>query len=93
MPTEGQVIAMLKTIIDPHTESSVYEMGLISDLEIRGSTVSLTFTPTTPFCPLGAQLATSIKRKLLSTRGIKSANITMEHHVQAKIVNRILARM
>lgn len=93
MTSERQVIAMLREIIDPHTESSVYEMGLISDLKIQGSTVSLTFTPTTPFCPLGAQLATSIKRRLLSASGIKTANVTMQHHVQAKIVNQVLARM
>ncbi len=48
MASESEVIEKMKGIIDPHTASDV----------------SLTFMPSSPFCPLGVQLAVAIKKGL-----------------------------
>ena len=90
MPTEKQVISTLNEVIDPHTNVSVYEMGLISELKVTKNSVSLTFRPTSPFCPLGAQLAQSIKHRLESVKGVSKANVKVVGHVHEDRINGIL---
>ncbi|GBE54943.1 hypothetical protein BMS3Bbin15_01107 [archaeon BMS3Bbin15] len=64
MVEENRVIEKLKGVIDPHTGQSVYDMGLIEDLAVSEDNISLKFRPSSPFCPLGVQLAESIKNSL-----------------------------
>ena len=91
MTTEKEVIDVLREIIDPHSNISVYDMGLISDLKISDSTVSLTFRPTSRFCPLGAQLAHNIKRRLKELKGTKNVNVKVIGHVHEQTINESLA--
>lgn len=91
MATEREVISSLKDIIDPHTNISVYDMGLISELKVSKDSVSLTFRPTSPFCPLGIQLAHNIKRRLLGIRGVKKADVKVVGHIQEQMINKSLA--
>ncbi|MFW6196860.1 MAG: metal-sulfur cluster assembly factor [Thermoplasmatota archaeon] len=93
MPTKEEVVEELKNVVDPHTGTDVYNMGLISNLEVNDDSVSLTFTPTSPFCPMGVQLAVQIKKNLsqidnLDTDGI---DITVEGHMQSDQINEKLA--
>ncbi len=87
MPTEKQVISSLKEVIDPHTNISVYEMGLISELKVKKKAVSLTFRPTSPFCPLGMQLARSIQRSVESVKGVEKADVKVVGHVYEEQIN------
>ncbi len=91
MPTEKEVIASLKEIIDPHSNVSVYDMGLISEIKVTKSSVSLVFRPTSPFCPLGMHLAMNIKRRLLDIKGMKKADVTIVGHIQETNINKTLA--
>ncbi len=91
MPSEQEVISALKEIIDPHSNVSVYDMGLISELKVSKDTVSLTFRPTSPFCPLGIHLAMNIKRRVLELSGVKKADIRIIGHVQEDMINESLA--
>ncbi len=90
MTTEREVISSLKEIVDPHTNISVYDMGLISELKVTKDSVSLTFRPTSPFCPLGVQLAQNIKRRLLGLKGVKKADIKVVGHIQEQMINKTL---
>jgi len=90
MATEQEVIHSLKEIIDPHSNVSVYDMGLISDLKVAEDSVSLTFRPTSPFCPLGVQLAMNIKRRLQKLSGVKKANVRVVGHCQEAMINKTL---
>ena len=91
MTTELEVVGALREVIDPHSEISVYDMGLISDLRIGKDSVSLTFRPTSPFCPLGVHLALNIKRRLLALKGVKKADVKVVGHVHESMINRTLA--
>lgn len=91
MPTEKQVIAALKDIVDPHTNMNVYDMGLISDIKTTGDSVSLTFRPTSPFCPLGIHLAANIKRRMEDLKKTKRADVTVVGHVHADRINKTLS--
>jgi len=90
MAKEVEIISCLREIVDPHSNVSVYDMGLISDLKVSKDSVSLTFRPTSPFCPLAVQLAANIKRRLEQLEGIKKANVTVIGHRQEVQINKSL---
>ncbi|MBU0684344.1 MAG: iron-sulfur cluster assembly protein [Thermoplasmatota archaeon] len=90
MPTKKEVVTALKEIVDPHTNVSVYDMGLISELEVTKDTVRLTFRPTSPFCPLGIQLAQNIKRRMKDLKGTRKANVKVVGHVMEDQINKSL---
>ncbi|MEE9594104.1 MAG: iron-sulfur cluster assembly protein [Candidatus Hydrothermarchaeales archaeon] len=87
---EDKVVDKLKGIMDPHTNTSLYDMGLISDLKIDEGRVSLTFTPSSPYCPIGVQLANAIKDGLSSLEDVKAVDVLVKGHVQEEQINEIL---
>ncbi len=93
MPEEKEVVERLKQVMDPETGTDVYTMGLISDIEAESDYVSLTFTPTSPFCPLGVQLALNIKKSLAGMEGLEEddIDITVEGHLNSEEINKKLA--
>jgi len=93
MPTEEEVIERLKQVMDPHTQTDVYSMGLISELDVSDDKISLNFTPTSPFCPMGVQLAVQIKKQLLQIEDIDEdkIDITVQGHINAEQINQQLA--
>ena len=91
MPTEKQVVEALREIVDPHSQINVYDMGLISEIEVTKDSVSLTFRPTSQFCPLGVHLSTNIKRRLLGLPKTKKATVKVVGHVKADMINAVLA--
>ncbi len=93
MTTEEEVTQKIKEVQDPHTGTDVYSMGLITDLEVGDDSVSLTFTPTSPFCPMGVQLAVQVKKKLMELEALEEDNIdiTVEGHVNADQINEQLS--
>ncbi|WP_456475322.1 metal-sulfur cluster assembly factor [Candidatus Pyrohabitans sp.] len=88
MVDEARVIEKLKSVIDPHTGQSVYDMGLIEDLRVNDGEVSLKFKPSSPFCPLGVQLATSIKTALKEVAD--KVDITVVGYINEEELNRQL---
>lgn len=93
MPTEKEVIDILKQIIDPHTDISVYDMGLITDLKVTKAGVAVVYKPTSPFCPLGLHLAQNMKRRLSGLKGVKKVDVKITGHLQEDAINKALAKM
>jgi metal-sulfur cluster biosynthetic enzyme len=93
MVTEDVVVEKLKTVIDPHTGKSMYDMELISDLEIKEDEVTLTFEPSSPYCPIGVQLAQAIKSGVESIEGVNKATVTVKGHVKADEINEELCKI
>lgn len=92
MPTEKQVVDALRGVVDPHSRINVYDMGLISDIKVTKDSVSLTFRPTSEFCPLGIHLSTNIKRSLLRLPKTKKARVKVVGHVKADMINAVLSQ-
>jgi metal-sulfur cluster biosynthetic enzyme len=88
MDRKDEVVSALKTVVDPHTGMNVYDMGLISDIEVSADSVSLTFMPTSPFCPVGVELAMSIREAALMVEGISNCIVKVVGHVKADEINR-----
>ena len=92
MTLEEKAINTLIGVLDPHTGISVWDMGLIHDMKFEDDIVSLTFIPTSPFCPMGIQLAVGIKKALLKMKEINKVNVTIQGHMNAVEINEMLAK-
>lgn len=57
MPTIDEVNEALSNVIDPELGLDFVELGLIYDVQIDGGTVTVSFTLTTPACPIGPQVS------------------------------------
>ena len=90
MDKKELVIDVLRGVLDPHTGVSVYDMGLISDLVVRDDSVDLTFMPTSPFCPVGVELAKAIRDNILTIDGMKICNVKVVGHIRAEQINQEL---
>src|ERR687895_702156 len=61
MATVEDVEAALANVIDPELGLDFVELGLIYGVEIDGADVHVTFTLTTPACPIGPQVTEQIE--------------------------------
>lgn len=90
MVSKEDVIEKLKEVIDPHTSENVYDMGLITEIEVDNDEVKMTFVPSSKFCPIGSQLAVAIKRKVKTIDELKKVDMVVNGFVDQDKVNTLL---
>ena len=71
MVTEEDVTEALSNVIDPELGLDFVELGLVYDVEIDGGTVNVTFTLTTPACPIGPQVSEQMKEFVGELDGVE----------------------
>ena len=74
---EDDVSEALTTVIDPELGLDFFELGLIYGLEIDESTVNVTFTLTTPACPIGPQVTEQIQEFVGELPGVETVTANM----------------
>jgi metal-sulfur cluster biosynthetic enzyme len=57
MPTVEEVEEALTNVIDPELGLDFVELGLVYEIEVEGGEVYVTFTLTSPGCPIGPQVS------------------------------------
>ena len=60
MTTVEDVTDALRDVIDPELGLDFVELGLIYEVEVEGPTVRITYTLTSPGCPIGPQVSEQI---------------------------------
>ncbi len=61
MATVEDVQEALTNVIDPELGLDFVELGLIYEVEVEGEEVFVTFTLTSPGCPIGPQITEQIE--------------------------------
>jgi metal-sulfur cluster biosynthetic enzyme len=77
MIDEDDVMEALANVIDPELGLDFVELGLIYGLEIDGGSVNVTFTLTTPACPIGPQVSEQIKEFVGELEGVDGVHPKM----------------
>jgi metal-sulfur cluster biosynthetic enzyme len=70
MPTVDDVQDALSNVIDPELGLDFVELGLIYTVEIEGGDVFVTFTLTSPGCPIGPQVSEQIEEFVSELDGV-----------------------
>ncbi len=71
MFTEEDITEALSNVIDPELGLDFVELGLVYDVGIDGGTVNITFTLTTPACPIGPQVSEQMKEFVGELDGVE----------------------
>jgi len=77
VPSVDDVNDALSNVIDPELGLDFVELGLIYGVEVDGGTVDVTFTLTSPGCPIGPQVTDQIKEFVGELDGVQEVNATM----------------
>ncbi len=77
MATNEEVMDALREVIDPELGLDFVELGLIYDVAIDDGTVSVTYTLTTPGCPIGPQVQEQIEEFVSDLDDVKAVQSTL----------------
>ncbi len=76
-PTPEDVMDALSNVIDPELGLDFVELGLIYGVEVNDGNVNVTFTLTTPGCPIGPQVTEQIEEFVGELDGVKTIESQM----------------
>src|SRR5207253_9245555 len=68
--SQDDVYEALEEVIDPELGLDFVSLGLVYDVEIEDSDVYVTFTLTSPGCPIGPQVSEQIQEYVLELEGV-----------------------
>jgi len=71
------VLDALSNVIDPELGLDFVELGLIYGVEMTEGDVKVTFTLTTPACPIGPHVTEQIEEFVGELEGVKSVSAEM----------------
>jgi metal-sulfur cluster biosynthetic enzyme len=77
MATVEEVEEALTNVIDPELGLDFVELGLVYGVEIDGGTVTVTFTLTTPACPIGPQVSEQMEEFVGEIDGVDAVVTNM----------------
>lgn len=64
----------LATVIDPELGLDIVTLGLVYGVEVIGETARITYTLTTPGCPMERAITDGVRRAVLAVQGIGSVD-------------------
>ena len=77
MVDEEEITEALSNVIDPELGLDFVELGLIYGVEVNGGEIEVTFTLTTPACPIGPQVSEQIVEFVGELEGVDTVTPTM----------------
>ena len=67
----------LKQVIDPELNLNIVDLGLVYGIKEENGKVQIKMTFTSPACPAGPMLLSSVKQKSAEIEGIKSVTVDL----------------
>jgi metal-sulfur cluster biosynthetic enzyme len=77
MTSVDEVTDALRDVIDPELGLDFVELGLIYEVEVDGGAVKITYTLTSPGCPIGPQVEEQIEEFVSELDGVEDVQSTM----------------
>ena len=78
IPTQQDVIDIVKTIFDPEIPVDIYELGLIYEVKVSADGfVHIDMTLTSPNCPVAESLPQDVEAKVASLDGATGCKVTI----------------
>ena len=71
MPTVEEVQEALTNVIDPELGLDFMELGLVYEVSVEGDEVFITFTLTSPGCPIGPQVSEQMEEYVSELDGVE----------------------
>ena len=69
--SEEDVYEALEEVIDPELGLDFVSLGLVYDVELENEEAFITFTLTTPACPIGPQVTEQMKEFVSEVEGVE----------------------
>jgi metal-sulfur cluster biosynthetic enzyme len=76
-PSVDDVMDALSNVIDPELGLDFVELGLVYGVEVDGGDVHITFTLTTPGCPIGPQVTEQMEEFVGELEGVEDVECEM----------------
>jgi metal-sulfur cluster biosynthetic enzyme len=70
-PNREAIMEALENVIDPELGLDFVSLGLVYEVEVEGGDVQVTFTLTTPACPIGPQVSEQITEFVGEVDGVE----------------------
>jgi metal-sulfur cluster biosynthetic enzyme len=77
MPSEEEVYEALEEVIDPELGLDFVSLGLVYDVNIEDEEVHITFSLTTPACPIGPQVSEQMREFVGDLDGVDAVHPKM----------------
>ena len=74
MPSVDEVTDALTNVIDPELGLDFVELGLVYEVEVDDADVHITFTLTSPGCPIGPQVSEQMKEFVSELDGVANVH-------------------
>jgi metal-sulfur cluster biosynthetic enzyme len=75
--SEEPIRERLREVVDPELRLSVVDLGLIYAVEIDDAKVRITYTLTSPACPLGGLIAEQIRGAVAEMPGVGAVELNL----------------
>lgn len=77
MVTTQDVTAALKHVVDPELHADIVDLGMVGDISIEGSTVTVGLALTIASCPMRGQIESDLKRRVGALPGVGEVAISI----------------
>jgi metal-sulfur cluster biosynthetic enzyme len=75
--TPDEARAVLREVKDPELNLNIVDLGLVYDVRVDGSVISVDMTLTSPGCPSGTEIMEEAQRQLRQMPGVTDARINL----------------
>lgn len=72
----AEIIAAIKTVMDPEIPADIYELGLIYKIELEDDgKLFIEMTLTSPMCPVADSMPMEVQEKVIAVEGVTDIDL------------------